>query len=496
MSNPNKDVADLTTLFNEKFTRRKDIAPVETSSTASRAYSAGDKFYYNNLLQKATTDIAQGATLVSGTNFENADPVCTTLQNLSNQVSSLELTNAVNIIPFDCISRDIYTVHSDGSVDMVNASAGSGETRLYYIDTTESQFSFIKGKRYKLVIFGTFPLNCTFNINFWNGTSLVDGIWTAGNVKYFEWKSTYKGLRIVIIAQKSVVMNTTLKPMIVPEDFPITEWLPVAKSNRELTTDKVGMDLLSEVGAVNHLPRTMNTRVAGGITWTINDDDTVSTSGTASGETWVQYASGLSIVTKEPMRFTGTPTTGSSTTYFCDVECSDSTEFRDYDGNGVIIPAGKTINTVYIAVKSGVNVNGLTFKPMIAPVEYTGPYVPYAKTNRELTEDTTVVNEYSRVTNVNSKITPALNTNLLTVVRYGRLVTFHVYIGDATDLTAWSEELLKLPTDLAPLSDLYINSGGVTGKSVVLRNTGSLNVVTGSETLHGNSFDATYICRG
>lgn len=92
MSNPNKNMPDFAELIKDKFTMRKDIAPVETSSTASRAYSAGDKFYYNNLLQKATTDIAQGDTLTLNTNYKNADPVTTTIQNLSTQVTSLKET--------------------------------------------------------------------------------------------------------------------------------------------------------------------------------------------------------------------------------------------------------------------------------------------------------------------------------------------------------------------------------------------------------------------
>lgn len=89
MSNPNKSAPDFAGLIKDKFTMRKDIAPVETSATASQAYKVGDKFYYGNLLQEATQDIAQGGTLTLNTNYKNADPVTTSVQNLSNQVTTL-----------------------------------------------------------------------------------------------------------------------------------------------------------------------------------------------------------------------------------------------------------------------------------------------------------------------------------------------------------------------------------------------------------------------
>lgn len=392
MSNPNKNAVDLTDLIKDKFTMRKDIAPVETSATASRAYKVGDKFYYGNLLQEATQDIAQGGTLTLNTNYKNADPVTTSIQNLSNQVSSLELTNAVNIIPFNCISRDIYTVHSDGSVDIVNSSAGSGETRLYYISDTISQFSFIKGKRYKLKVFGTFPSNCTFNINFINSAGdYVDTVWTNNNDEIsFEWKSSYVGLRMLFSAQKSVVMNTTLKPMIVPEDFPITEWLPVAKSNRELTTDKVGMDLLSEVGAVNYLNNRAVTAVENGITWTVYDDKSMKANGTQNAPGNSVFELGYQSLKKGTYRLTGCPEDGGYNTSI-QLYLPNDQYAVDY-GDGAVFTLNEDATCrCNIWVKHNASFSNKVFKPMIAPVSYNGPYVPYAKSNKELTEDVTAL---------------------------------------------------------------------------------------------------------
>ncbi len=53
------------------FTPETMVAPVESSTTASRAYSLGDFFIYNNTLYRATASISLGATIVPGTNCES-----------------------------------------------------------------------------------------------------------------------------------------------------------------------------------------------------------------------------------------------------------------------------------------------------------------------------------------------------------------------------------------------------------------------------------------
>lgn len=53
---------------------KTDIAPVETGTTASRAYAVGQQFYLSDgKLYKAKEDIAQGATFTVGTNCALAD---------------------------------------------------------------------------------------------------------------------------------------------------------------------------------------------------------------------------------------------------------------------------------------------------------------------------------------------------------------------------------------------------------------------------------------
>lgn len=163
---------------------------------------------------------------------------------------------------------------------------------------------------------------------------------------------------------------------------------------------KVGWNNLSEVGAVNFLNHTATNLVENGITFTVNADRSITANGTATGEEWVRIAQNVAV--SESVRASGCPKGGTPSTYFMTFSQGDNSN-RDY-GDGVIVPSG-TISSVYLVIKANATVNNLVFKPMIAPSSYSGPYVPYAKTNKELTDDVAIKSSEITVntTNVNSE---------------------------------------------------------------------------------------------
>ena len=59
------------------------IAPIETSSTASQAYSIGEQFIYNGLLYKATAAISSGGTITPNGN-------CTVSDSITEQINDLD----------------------------------------------------------------------------------------------------------------------------------------------------------------------------------------------------------------------------------------------------------------------------------------------------------------------------------------------------------------------------------------------------------------------
>lgn len=155
---------------------------------------------------------------------------------------------------------------------------------------------------------------------------------------------------------------------------------------------------VAALGAKNLLDYTFSingstsTLTSNGVTFTINADRSISTSGTAYAtitSAWIQqdYA-----VPDDPVILSGCPTGGATNKYKIDIldgGPSGSIVAADY-GNGVVIKSSMFTNgtgLIRIRIQNGQNVDGLVFKPMIRPAEITdSTYVPYAPTNRELYE--------------------------------------------------------------------------------------------------------------
>ena len=90
--------------------RDDSIAPVELSTTASKAYSVGDQFILDDgKIYKATASIAQGGTITVGTNCEEAGMV-------SEQLNGKQDTLAFDLIPTDGSTKP---VQSNGIYDAI-----------------------------------------------------------------------------------------------------------------------------------------------------------------------------------------------------------------------------------------------------------------------------------------------------------------------------------------------------------------------------------------
>lgn len=63
-----KSIVDFTNALVGAFPKKKIVAPVEASSTASKAYSAGNYLMLNETLYKVTADISKDGTIAEGTN--------------------------------------------------------------------------------------------------------------------------------------------------------------------------------------------------------------------------------------------------------------------------------------------------------------------------------------------------------------------------------------------------------------------------------------------
>lgn len=147
-------------------------------------------------------------------------------------------------------------------------------------------------------------------------------------------------------------------------------------------------DMNNVLGAKNILLNTATTQTKNGITFTVNDDGSVTCNGTAS-ENAVIYISQHPTLAEGNYILSGCPSGGASSTYEIIARRSDSTNIRDNgDGAEFTLSSSFTISWIQIVIRSGTTVSDLTFYPMIrlASIE-DDTYEPYAKTNQQLTED-------------------------------------------------------------------------------------------------------------
>lgn len=97
---------------------KTNIAPVESSSTASQAYSVGQQFYYNGNLYKATAAIAQNDTITVGTNCALADDITTQLSTKSTVSIAITGTASSSAIRSQKLTIDNTTTDIYGSAYM------------------------------------------------------------------------------------------------------------------------------------------------------------------------------------------------------------------------------------------------------------------------------------------------------------------------------------------------------------------------------------------
>lgn len=156
--------------------------------------------------------------------------------------------------------------------------------------------------------------------------------------------------------------------------------------------DSVTWDDLSEVGAVNLFNNTATSNPSlNGLSFIVNDDKSVTISGqnTSSGNTSLSTPD-FKFGRSGTFKFTGN-TGGSYSTYWLNLY--DKTTKENYNvasGKEPIILTIDSTHTYVMNYQIGGNYSisgSVVMKPMISPLDYNGPYVPYAMSNRELTEE-------------------------------------------------------------------------------------------------------------
>lgn len=149
---------------------------------------------------------------------------------------------------------------------------------------------------------------------------------------------------------------------------------------------------LVDAGAKNLVKNTATSQTINGVTFTVNNDGTITANGTAidNDATFMVSNQNFKNMAPEGTFFIGTgcPSGGSNGTYliafnYLYTDFGNGTGYRQY-------PENPPNTNVIIIVRKGCAVNNLIFKPMICTAEdhaISPEFVPYAPSNRELYEE-------------------------------------------------------------------------------------------------------------
>lgn len=200
---------------------------------------------------------------------------------------------------------------------------------------------------------------------------------------------------IAFIGIKSgvTVTNLLFKPMLRLATDSDSTYQPYAMTNKELTKQIAPIDDMNNIlGAKNLLPNKATTQVVNGITYTVNEDGSITADGTATSDASLYLAGVQSLGLfnfKKGQYILSDGNNGYSNEIYMQIHKYES-PYTSYGGtrNGAkTFTLSEDVNVVVrIFIANGVTVSNLTFKPMIRPASIKDDtYVPYVLTNRELT---------------------------------------------------------------------------------------------------------------
>ena len=201
----------------------------------------------------------------------------------------------------------------------------------------------------------------------------------------------------IAIKSGATVNNLIFKPMLRKATIKDDTWQPYIPDNTELTTWKAN----GVLGAKNLIPCTASTTVKTGITFTVNDDKTITVNGTNTGSTANVFDIGDFTLKAGTYYFSGTPS-GAYTSgvgarlQLINVSTSAAIALNESPEDTRVVIASDIQARLRIWYSVSATLNNVTFKPMLRLAEDTDDtYQPYAMTNRELTELTqATINRY------------------------------------------------------------------------------------------------------
>lgn len=360
--------------------------PTKTSDLTNDSNFVSDANYQHITVDSAFSD--------SSTNPVQNKVVNSLKETLTQQINE---NGVKNVIPFPYSDGYIksgnygvsYTVDEDGAV--IANGTSTGDSSFYLFTALKgSDIQYMNGMVLSGISDGDNNLFISVFKNSSPYTSYAQAKTTGVVISGIPNDSTRVSC-LIRVGNGKVVTNKKFYPMICPKsvyDLDPT-YAPPSKTNQQLTEDSVSWSDEAQIGTVNVLNNTATTQTVGSeVTYTVNADKTITATFSASPTSNREIDVCGAFTLDKLMKLSGCPSGGNNSNgYRSFARTTGGTYYVDI-GDGIYLPAG-SYSYVRIAIGTGVSASSspLTFKPMITPVSYNGPYVPYAKSNKELTED-------------------------------------------------------------------------------------------------------------
>lgn len=165
-------------------------------------------------------------------------------------------------------------------------------------------------------------------------------------------------------------------------------------SEWQLQPTRAEVNYLIDNGAKNMVGSISAPIVNNGITYTPNEDGSITANGTATAASYCYCGTPMDL-TGKTVTVNGCPEGGSGTTYRVNI-VSGTTSYGNDEGNGYTV-AGRTNSRARIFIANGYTADNLTFYPMIRDASIQDDtYVPYGMSNAELTQSLGYVKQIAR----------------------------------------------------------------------------------------------------
>lgn len=345
------------------------------------------------------TSVQSGTTYYSYANVKYMYNIGTGFFDTSNFVQK---TDYATLLAAGIVKPDGTTITIDNDGTMHGAAQGQGGHTI-----TDGTTLFAQRAKLKFE-------NATVTDDATNDQTIVK---SEANIPQFtqaEWnaltdeeKASYDGKTFVIIDDynemtvDSVMSTTSTNPL---QNKVITQEIQTLENDVQALTNNDDA-MLNVLGAKNLLLNNATTQVVNGVTFTVNPsgylEGTVKVNGTASEDTWFGLT-GVNVAVYSKRNYGNCYLSGGiSGEIQLQVYWSDDGSTWGGTivsrGTDALIPNKNYYSQVLVFVKSGTTVNNAIVYPMIRPVGTDDTYVPYAMTNRDLTQAlTNVKNDYKK----------------------------------------------------------------------------------------------------